>query len=86
MSIACEPFVPGRPTSNELQIYIPQEGYNTFEGTADALARLSRDDSGGVFTNYTFGPLTAQDDGTVFRCLSSSLASENTTINVICKF
>lgn len=85
VSFTCVSFAPGQASSNGLQIYRPGQGaFVDFEGTPDGLARLTRINEGS-FSNYTFGPLTANDDGEVFRCTSSLMSSGNTTIIVICK-
>ena len=81
--IMCESFIQGQSSSNSLQIYQPEvDTFSTF--MSDRLVRSN--ENGGSNTNYTFGPLMEGDNGTIFRCSSSSRNSQNSTISVTCKY
>ena len=70
-------------TGGDLAIAVFDEGSGAFvfATVGDRLARQND----GQFANFTFGPLDASDNNTMYRCLSSRDPSETAVVSVICK-
>jgi hypothetical protein len=69
---------------NDLAIDVFDEGNGAFVD-ATIGGRLLRENNG-QFANFTFGPLEASDNNTMYQCLSSRGTSESAVISVICKY
>lgn len=84
VTFICDSQLPGEGISLGLLIYDPMSDRFVFFTNSDC--RLQRVDDGSVAT-FTFGPLTASDDGTIFRCQSSNgMSSANVTVSVLCMY
>ena len=77
--IAVSPLI-----GSDLGIAVFDEGDNAFVG-ATIGGRLNRQDDG-QFANFTFGPLEASDNNTMYRCSSNRGTTANAVISVICKY
>ena len=66
-----------------ISVSVFDEMVNDFIGSTDDRLVGAVD---GQFVNFTFGPLMASDNNTLFRCSSSRGRSEVAVISVICKY